>query len=194
MRARSSFGLPSHVIPVLVAGLLVGGTGVAMAQDAGAGPLTDAKIVYVRVQDVVQSTPGAAAAQSTFEQELVVYRQELQDKTAAIDSMVSDYQRQEVMLSPQAKSEKQQEILDKQQELQNRTTELNAQAEQRQQELLQPILERVTAVIEEVRAENGYHMVIDAGAAGIVTADTRLDITDTVNQRIQAAGAGSTGE
>jgi len=191
MSFRSSFGPPSRVGPALVAAFLVGGVGTAVAQD---GPPVDAKIVYVNVQEIVQNAPGASAARTTFEQELAQYRQELQDLTAAIDSMVSDYQRQEVMLSPQAKSDKQQEILNQQQALQNRNTELNAQAEQRQQELLQPIFERVNAVIEQVRSENGYYMVIDVAGAGIVAADTRLDITEIVNQRVQTAGTGSTGE
>ncbi len=191
MSFRFSFGPPSRLVPVLVAGLLVGWVGTAVAQG---GPPDDAKIVYVNVQEIVQNAPGASAARTTFEQELTQYRQELQAMTASIDSMVSDYQRQEVMLSPQAKADKQQEILNRQQALQNRNTELNTQAEQRQQELLQPIFERVNAVIEQVRSENGYYMVIDVTGAGIVAADTRLDITAVVNQRVQAAGAGSTGE
>ena len=191
MSFRSSFRPLSRTTPVIVAGLLVGGAGTAMAQG---GPPADAKIVYVNVQEIVQNAPGASDARSTFEQELALYRQELQTMTAAIDSMVSDYQRQEVMLSPQAKTDKQQEIVNRQQALQNRNTELNTQAEQRQQELLQPIFERVNAVIEQVRSENGYYLVIDVAGAGIVAADTRLDITPIVNQRVQAAGAGSTGE
>lgn len=191
MSSRFSFVALSRIAPVLVTGLLVGGVGVAQAQT---GPPSDAKIVYVNVQDIVQNAPGAAQARSTFEQELTTYRQELQTMSASIDSMVADYQRQEVMLSPQAKTDKQQEILNMQQELQNRNTELNAQAEQRQQELLEPIFERVNAVIEQVRSENGYYMVIDVAGAGIVAADTRLDITAVVNERVQAAGGGSTGE
>lgn len=191
MTSRFSFAAPGRIAPVFMTGLLIGGAGVAEAQT---GPPADAKIVYVNVQDIVQRAPGANEARATFEQELESYRQELQALTVAIDSMVADYQRQEVMLSPQAKTDKQQEILTRQQELQNRNTELNAQAEQRQQELLQPIFERVNGVIEQIRAENGYYMVIDVAGAGIVAADTRLDITNVVNERVQAAGAGATGE
>ncbi len=169
-------------------GLLFAGT--AWAQQ---GPPPDAKIVYVNVQQVVQQAPGAEAARSTFDQELAQFRQELQAMATAVDSMVQEYQKQEVMLSPQAKTAKQQEILGKQQQLQTRQQELETQAGQRQQELLQPILERVSAVIEEIRAENGYYMVVDVTDAGIVAADSRLDITQLVNQRVQAAGQANSG-
>jgi outer membrane protein len=191
MSARCVFAVSGRVVPVLVAWMAFGSAGAALAQG---GPPADAKIVYVNVQQVVQSAPGAAEARATFDQELVQFRSELQSMTTAIDSLVKEYQRQEVMLSPQAKTDKQQEILEKQQQLNNRQTELEAQAEQRQQELLQPILERINGVIEQVRAENGYDMVLDVAGAGIVAADTRLDITSIVNQRVQALDTGSTGE
>lgn len=191
MKIGSVFAPVSRVVPVVTTGVLLASAGAALGQ---AGPTAPAGIVYVNVQQVVQSAPGAADARATFDQELAQFRVELQNLTTAIDSMVRDYQRQEVMLSPQAKADKQQEILDKQKELQNRQTELEAQAEQRQQELLQPILERINRVIEQVRAENGYSFILDVAGAGIVAADTSLDITPIVNQRVQALGSGSTGE
>jgi outer membrane protein len=156
-------------------------TSVALAQGS---PPAGTPVVYVRGQAILQAAPGAAEAARTFERELADMRTELQQQAAIVDSMLQDYQRQEVLLSPQAKTTKQQEILDRRNRLQQRQGEMDTQAQQRQQELLGPILERVGNVIEQIRSENRYAVVLDASKEGLVAADTALDITDAVLERL----------
>jgi outer membrane protein len=153
----------------------------ALAQGS---PPAGAPVVYVRGQVILQAAPGAAEAARTFERELADMRTELQEQAAIVDSMLQDYQRQEVLLSPQAKETKQQEILDRRNRLQQRQGEMDTQAQQRQQELLGPILEQVGNVIEQIRSENRYSIVLDASKEGLVAADTALDITDAVLERL----------
>jgi len=156
-------------------------TSVALAQGS---PAAGTPVVYVRGQVILQAAPGAAEAARTFERELADMRTELQQQAAIVDSMLQDYQRQEVLLSPQAKTAKQQEILDRRNRLQERQGEMDTQAQQRQQELLGPILERIGNVIEQIRSENRYSIVLDASKEGLVAADTTLDITDAVLDRL----------
>lgn len=147
-------------------------------------PAPGTPVVYVRGQVLLQQAPGAAEAARTFERELADMRTELQEQAAVVDSMLQDYQRQEVLLSPQAKEQKQNEILTLRQRLQSRQVEMDGEAQQRQQELLGPILEQVSNVIEAVRTENRYAVVLDASKEGLVAADTTLDITEAVLTRL----------
>lgn len=55
--------------------------------------------------------------------------------------------------------------------------------DRRRAELLEPIVVRVNEVIEEIRAERSYSIVLDV-AAGVVAADTSLDITTAVLERL----------
>lgn len=162
----------------------------AAADLSAQAPPTGSEFVYLNSGQIIQAAPGAAEAQRTFERELNEMRSELQVEGAALDSLVADYQRQEVMLSPQAKEERQQEIVGRQQAIQTRQTELEGQAQQRQQELLRPILESISAVIENIRAENGYKMVFDLSSESVVAADTTLDITQLVIGRLAPVSAG----
>ena len=157
-------------------------------------PPSGTTFVYLNSAAILQAAPGSADAQRTFDRELGEWRTELELEAAKVDSLLRDYQRQEVMLSPQAKEQKQTEITNLQQELQNRRLELENQAQQRQQELLRPILENVTGLIEQVRAENNYSMVFDISTEGVVAAAPELDITDIVMQRLgtSAPAAGGT--
>ena len=156
-------------------------------------PPTGTTFVYLNSAAILQAAPGSADAQRTFDRELGEWRTELESQAAEVDSLLRDYQRQEVMLSPQAKEQKQTEITTRQQELQNRRLELENQAQQRQQELLRPILENVTGLIEQIRAENNYSMVFDISTEGVVAAAPELDITDIVLQRLGATAPAAGG-
>ena len=63
-------------------------------------------------------------------------------------------------------------------------------AQQREAELVRPIMEQINKIIEQIRTENGYSFILDAGsqAGVVVAADSSLDITDQVIKRSQAAG------
>lgn len=148
------------------------------------GPPDGTDIVYLNVADVIQSQPEFAEMTRAFDQEIADSRTELQEEAAEVDSLIQEYQQQESVLSPQAKEQMQQEIRSRQQELVSRQQEMNTQLGTRQQELLAPILEQVGDVIEQVRMERNYSMVLDISSEGVVAADPALDITGLVMSRV----------
>jgi outer membrane protein len=91
------------------------------------------------------------------------------------------------MLSPAAKTQRQEEIRQRQQEYQTRVEALESQAGQRQQQLVQPVMDRVNKVIEEIRAEGSYSFIFDVAGGSIIAADPRLDLTEEVLRRLRAA-------
>lgn len=155
-------------------------------QDEGnAPPPENTSFVYVNSQEILQQAPGASEAQQTWSRELAQYRGEVQQLAAEVDSMQGALEQQQDMLNQSAVERRRQEIAQKRQELQRRAQELEQKASQRQQELLGPILDQVRDVIEEIRSERGYRLVLDASAAGVLAADPSYDITGLVIQRLQ---------
>lgn len=174
------YSLKSFIgIPVA---LLLAGAGRGLAQQA---PARSPTFVYLSSAEILQQVPGYTDAQRTFQREFSAWQAELSRQSAEVDSLAQDYRRQEVMLSPQARQQKQQELRDKQQALSQRVSELDNQAKTRQQELVKPILERASAVIERIRAEGGYSMIFDISTEGVVSADPSLDITQLVIDRLK---------
>ena len=92
-------------------------------------------------------------------------------------------------LSPAAKAGKEKEIETKRDEYEQRTQELEQKAQQRQAELVRPIMQKINGIIEQIRAEEGYAMIFDAGnqAGVVVAADSSLDLTDKVIARLKAS-------
>lgn len=137
-------------------------------------------MVYVNTQAILPLAPGADDAQQSFQAELTGFEDEMRTLGVEIDSLVAAYRRQEALLDQATKDQKQQEILQKQQAARVRQAELEQLSEERRQALLGPILDRVREVIEQIRAENQYSIVFDLAEAGVVAADTALDITGAV--------------
>ena len=173
---------------------------VATAAAAPAGAQQSApKIAYLNSQIILQNAPGRAEAESQFEREMTTYRQQVQRMGDSLQTMIADYNKQEISLSPAAKQTRQTAIRAREDAFQKRTQELEQRAQQRQVELVQPIMERVQKVIADIRSEEGYAMIFDAGSnAGVlVAADTTLNITDKVLARMgvkaTAQGSGAAG-
>jgi outer membrane protein len=153
---------------------------------SAAGPV---KIAYINSREILQRTPGYAAAESTYSKEVDGYRSEVQKLQQQLDSAVQAFDQQSIALSPAARQLKQKDLQAMQQRMEQRTNELQDRARQREQELLQPIQARVNSVIQGIRAEMNYSLILDADAAGglIAAADPALNITARVLQRLSQA-------
>ena len=147
------------------------------------------KIAFISSQQILEQTPGYAAAESTFKKEYQGFQDEAQKLRQQFDSAVQTFEKQSIALSSSAKQTKQKELQQLQQRLEQRTTELQDKSQQRQRELIQPIQARVNAVIQGLRAEGNYALIFDADSptSNIVAADPSLDITPRVIERLKQA-------
>ncbi len=141
------------------------------------------KIVYVNTQALLDVAPGRAAAESTYKKESTAWGDELSKMSDDIQSMISDYQKAEPTLTDAAKQMRQKAIQTKQQAFAQRQNALNQQAQQRQSELMAPVMQAVKDMLDKVREENGYALILDSQA--VVSEDKNLDITDKVIARLK---------
>jgi outer membrane protein len=170
----------------VVATMLAFTSAAAAAQAAAAG-----RIAYVNPQALFQNAPGRVQAESTFRKETEAYRTELAKMSDALTAMVSDYQKSEAKLTAADKERRQRAIAAKEDTLRGRQQQLEQQAAERQNELMAPIMESVRKVLEDIRAEDGYAMILSSepGSSPILAADKNLDITERVVARLRTVAA-----
>ena len=173
---------------VLLASLAV----LASATATQAQAVAALKIGYINSAAILEEAPGAKEASAAFDQYLQNSQAEVQRLSQEIQTLVAEYQRQQLMLSPTAKTQREEEIRRKQQESQTRVDALEKAAGTRQQELVQPIMDKVNAVIEQIRAEGSYSLIFDVAAGSIIAADPKLDLTQEVLRRLKAAAPAPT--
>jgi outer membrane protein len=147
-----------------------------------------AKIGYLDSRRIIQEAPGAREAQATLEREFQGFQATMQAMQDSLQSMMTDYQQRSLVMSAEAKQRREQEIIQKRESFEQRGQELQQQAGRRQQEVMQPIMDRVEQVISEVRQAEGFAIIFDAVSDAIVSADPALDLTQRVIDRLRASG------
>jgi outer membrane protein len=161
----------------------------AATQAAPLAAQAGVKVGYVNSARILQSAPGRQEADAQIEKELSGFRAQVKRMGDSLNTMVADFRKSEATLSPAAKETRMRAIQQKEEEYQGRTEQLQQQAQQRQLELIRPITEQVQKVIADLRQAEGYTIIFDVGngAGVIVAADTTLDLTDRVLQRLATA-------
>ena len=144
------------------------------------------KLAYVRTSVLLEQAPGRADAEALFEREAGGLRDQIKRMSDSLNTMVAAYQKASPTLSATARDSRERDLQARQGEYERRTRDLEQRAQARQQELVQPILDRVKASIEDTRVEGGYTFIfnMDQGTP-ILAADKNLDITDRVLMKLR---------
>lgn len=151
------------------------------------------KFAYIRSSVLLDQAPGRADAEAQFDKETGAYRDQIKRMSDSLTAMVADFEKTQAALSATTRETRGRAIQAKEAEYQRRTRDLEQKAQQRQGELVQPILDRVKQAIEDLRIEGGYTFVFNADqGSAIVAMDKNLDITDRVLTKLRSSTA-STG-
>ncbi len=152
------------------------------------------KIGYINSQKLIDQAPGSAEVKVTLQKELASWKAQVDAMQDSIQTMITQFEQKSVLLSPDAKQKRQDEILTKQASFKSRVEEIQAKAGQRQSELLTPIMDRVQLAITELRTAEGYSIIFDASTEAMVAADPALDLTDKVLAKLRATPPATAGK
>ena len=156
---------------------------------AGSASAQGVKLAYIRSSVLLEPAPGRAEAEAQFDKETAGYREQISKSQDSLQTAITAFQKVQATLSAATRDARTKDLQARETKLQQLQADLQQKAQARQAELVQPILDRVKAAIEDVRVEGGYSFVFnnDQGSP-IVAADKNLDITDRVLAKLRAAG------
>jgi outer membrane protein len=162
---------------------VLAGLGLAMAPAAAESQ----KIGFVDSRRLFQEAPGAQEAQTLIKGEMARFDAQVQVLRDSLQAMVADYQRKSVLLSPDEKQKQEAALVQRQQALQQRAGQIEQQASARQDELMKPVMDRVQQAIDDIRATGGYAIIFDVASGAMVAADSTLDLTTQVIEKLRGA-------
>ena len=177
----------------LATSLIFAGAAAAQGTAAASGP-APTKIGYINSQAILAQAPGRAEAEAQFDREVGTYRQQIQRMDDSLKTMMAAFDRDAPKLDSATRETRRTTIGQREVEYQTRARGLDSTMQARQAQLVKPIMERVQSVIETIRAEDGYAVILDVGAqvSLVVAADKRLDLTDRVLARLKSMGPAPT--
>ena len=154
---------------------------------AQGAPAAIPKFAYVNSSAIMNAAPGRAPIDSQFQKELAVLQDSAKKMNDALMAAFAEFQKVQATLTPAQKETRAKALQERQAEAQTRSNEMEQQAQRREAELMQPLLDQIKLVLEDIRVESGYTFIFDvaSGGAGIVAADKNLDISDRVLAKLR---------
>ncbi|MEM1220010.1 MAG: OmpH family outer membrane protein [Bacteroidota bacterium] len=147
------------------------------------------RIAYVDVNQILESIQEYQAAQDELDRISAAWRQEIAQEYDKIKSLYNRYQAEQVLLSDDARRQKEEEIMAKEQQVREMQKEKfgpEGALFEKRKELVQPIQEQVFAAIEAYAEERGYDFIFDkGGSAGIIFSNPKYDVTSEILDRLK---------
>ncbi|OGU55628.1 MAG: molecular chaperone Skp [Ignavibacteria bacterium RBG_13_36_8] len=151
---------------------------------------TTQKIGYVDTQIILAQLPEAIKAQSDLDALVSQWTKSRDSMTTALQTAYSDYQKQQATMAPDKQREAQQTLVQQQQKIQDfeqqKFGQQNGEIYKKQEELLNPVRQKVYAAIDKVAQEEGLHFIFDkAGDVILLFADPSFDMTYKVLDKLK---------
>jgi outer membrane protein len=146
------------------------------------------KIGYVDSERILAASPDAVDAQKKLDDENEEWGNEIQRMNEELRSLREALDQQSLLLSEARKKEKQEEIeslYSRIQLYQNQKWGQQGEFFRRQQELLQPVYDRITATIHRIAEEEGYDFILDSVQGNLLYAQEKYDLTDQVIEALE---------
>lgn len=169
---------------LIAAGLLV----FALVSAAPLAAAQELKIAVVNLDRLVAQSAAGKALQTRLEQ----FQQQVQSQGDAMTAAANDLRQQIAnganTLSEERLSELQKELEDKAIEIRRFRDDKQREGQKIQTEGLREIESKLGPIFEAIRAEGNYDLIINNVPGVVVMASERIDITQTVLDRFNAAG------
>lgn len=162
---------------LIVAALIL--PGVAWAQATKIG-VADMQVI------IAESEPGTKAL-AELRGRFETMKVELDKQNEAITKLRDDLQRQSMVLSQEAKQDKEMEYRRMVRDFQDQFQVFQAKMKAEEDRLSEPILELLLQVIQDYGKKNGFSMIIDGTSAGLLYADDSVVVTENIMQELNKA-------
>ena len=158
--------------------------GVATTSSTAQAQSTPLKVGFTNVELLTVNMPAYQNVQRQLQTELQQRQVALQDSMQVLQEKADRYQKQQALLSPERRAEREQELMQLQARLQQSAQQAEAGLAQREQELMQPLFEQVRTALEEVAETKGIDLVISEPAILYINEDKIIDITLDVARKL----------
>lgn len=160
----------------------------APAQPPASKPFPQgAKVAYVVLQRIANESADGRVATTRIQALQQKKAAELNEKNKQLTSMQQKLEKEGAVMNASAAADLQKNIEKLNVEVQRFTQDAQAEVQELQQELQQEFQQRLEPVLSQVATEMGLQFVFNGPDAGLVWADSALDISAEVIKKLDAS-------
>ncbi len=157
--------------------LILSSAGLTFAQNQKIGHISTAKLL--------QMMPGRDSAQLVLEQYAKSLQKDLEQYEKEFNTKYEEFMAKQEAMPKLMRETKQQELMEMQERIMKYREGAQEDLAQKEQELLEPILQRAQDAIDEVAEENGFTYILDTSSGAVVfVADKGEDIMPLVKKKL----------
>ena len=143
------------------------------------------KLGHVNSQEVLMAMPERVTIENTLDELQTQWESELVKMREEYYAKIKEFQDKQATMPESIKQARQSEIVELEQRITTFTQTAGADLQQKQQELLTPVIEKIRKAINEVGAENNYTYIFDLSTQSIVYQSSKSnDITAQVKAKL----------
>lgn len=146
------------------------------------------KVAVVDIAKVLDNMDEYKAAQTQLDKLAEEWRQDIAKDYDRIKSMYNKYQAEQVLLSDDAKREREEEVMSAEAAVRDKQkAKFGPEGElfQKRQQLVQPLQDRVYNAIESYANDQNYDIIMDkSSASGLIFTKPALDKTADIIQKL----------
>lgn len=142
------------------------------------------KLAYVDLQRALNEVEEGKAAKARLKAEFDQKQKMIDEKKTEFDRLRADLEKQAVVMSDEARKEKQADLEKRGMELQGFFVQLQKELSDREREATRGIFDKMHAIVKEIADAEGLSMVVQAEA--LVYATPSLDVTNDLVRRYNA--------
>ena len=152
------------------------------------------KFAYVDTDYILNNIPEFNQAQDKLDEISKQWQEEIEAIYAEVDKMYRDYQTQEVLLTDEMKTKRENAIIAKEKsakDLQKKRFGPDADLYAKRQELIKPLQDKVYDAIQQLAANSKYAVIFDSSSDLIMLyANPNLDKSDKILENMGYLGKG----
>lgn len=147
-------------------------------------------VAYIDMQYILKNIPQYETANEQLNMIAKRWQKEIETANQEAQVLVSNYQTEQIFLSADMKTKREDEILEKEQyvlELKRKYFGEEGEWYKKREALLKPIQDEIYAVIQDIASEKRYDIVKDRSAdPSLIYMSSKLDISDQVLEKLGA--------
>lgn len=129
---------------------------------------TTLKVGHVDINQILSALPQRDSAAAVMEKETKDVQRTFEEMSAEYNKLFDDYEKAASTLTEVVRKAKEADLLDKQKRLEEFQQNATSKLDQKNADLVKPILDKILKAVDKVASENGFTYILDVSKGSVV--------------------------